>query len=760
MYWYGGILRSVAVPVSLYSGLVVVLYVAQVEIDAYLSIERDGLRTLGSFVTFLLVFRMNQSMGRQNLCMRLTASLFSLLESLVMMVCSCIKGAKDDPRADTDKDQRDRELALAARVNLVRLSLAVGVSVILHCSLLDAASNGGALSTTALSHVVFLYSRLQALLYPEEMELLDRALCVTREEGEDEDEAFTQVCSNYRVEVCRHFHGDPNLGERLFNHDPPPEEAALGQTFAPLPKLVVMILYDSLLRPIGHSWGCPERMMNVCAKNLQQILHDFGDLTMLILVPLPLAYQQLCRVLLVIFAVTYPLSVSPDEGPTDNIFLPLFIMVAMLGLEYLGDMLENPLGYDESDLDLLSMLHSLEVSCEYAFEFSESSRPRLRHALGRPLEEIRNSNARMNCETAGAACSTSESCAAPQNHRFQSFFRWVPLPAPILGHSIENHGHADAVHETNLGSASFRSSVRNMMQRRPVRADGYRRVAEDAETIGGGPSQAGSRTGGFRSSVFGWLQESLFKHTQDSLYRDPLVYCHYLVCIGPLRVLQEEQARGGAPRRGDTLRTVKLLKDQDAATMVFPASHREFKTHSRHSFDLESDLWDVRIATTAPDSNSPPNATSLVQDNDGSAMAAHSAERSVTQNGAHRHSAADSRNSGSTGRCDEIRVPLTEAGGGVAPPCAPDREHGASNSEVAGLETGANCGAASINDISSTYLSGVSNEPDTAAFIPIDGPHTTDEDVIALEIGGQCQASFGHIGAPAPSAPELPAAAA
>ncbi|CAJ1405662.1 unnamed protein product, partial [Effrenium voratum] len=67
------------------------------------------------------------------------------------------------------------ELATAIRIHVVRLTIAFGVSVLLYFRILTAmAEYQGILEDEDLVQVVFLHSRLQALLYEEEMEVVDQ----------------------------------------------------------------------------------------------------------------------------------------------------------------------------------------------------------------------------------------------------------------------------------------------------------------------------------------------------------------------------------------------------------------------------------------------------------------------------------------------------------------------------------------------------------------------------------------------------------
>eukprot|EP00441_Pelagodinium_beii_P004231 CAMPEP_0197686468 /NCGR_PEP_ID=MMETSP1338-20131121/102536_1 /TAXON_ID=43686 ORGANISM="Pelagodinium beii, Strain RCC1491" /NCGR_SAMPLE_ID=MMETSP1338 /ASSEMBLY_ACC=CAM_ASM_000754 /LENGTH=68 /DNA_ID=CAMNT_0043268415 /DNA_START=1 /DNA_END=204 /DNA_ORIENTATION=- len=48
----------------------------------------------------------------------------------------------------------------------------------------------------------------------------------------------------------------------------------------------------------------------------------------------------------------------------DNIIFPFCAFWAMTGLEKLAEMMENPLGNDDTDIHLMEMLHDLEVGLQ------------------------------------------------------------------------------------------------------------------------------------------------------------------------------------------------------------------------------------------------------------------------------------------------------------------------------------------------------------------------------------------------------------
>ncbi|CAJ1382888.1 unnamed protein product, partial [Effrenium voratum] len=181
VYWWGGINRHLLLSSVLYLMFLLVLYYVQSRFP-FLKVDcsTSGLSMLGSLTVFLLVFRMNQSMARNNEATERTDEMFGEMDFLVHSVCNFLAGAKEDhlgdlvmghpPRSEQELHQMrlHGELATAIRIHVVRLTIAFGVSVLLYFRILTAmAEYQGILEDEDLVQVVFLHSRLQALLYEE-----------------------------------------------------------------------------------------------------------------------------------------------------------------------------------------------------------------------------------------------------------------------------------------------------------------------------------------------------------------------------------------------------------------------------------------------------------------------------------------------------------------------------------------------------------------------------------------------------------------
>ncbi|CAJ1442457.1 unnamed protein product, partial [Effrenium voratum] len=179
-FWWGGINRHIMLSSIMYLLFLVFLYYTQRHYDTMrIDCSTSGLSMLGSLTVFLLVFRMNQSMARNNEAEERTDAMFGEMDYLAHSVCHFMAGAREDHLHDlimypdarlTDEEMRvlraHGEMASITRVHVARLTTAFGVSCLLYFRLLTAlADSQGVLEEEDLVQIVFLYGRLQALLY-------------------------------------------------------------------------------------------------------------------------------------------------------------------------------------------------------------------------------------------------------------------------------------------------------------------------------------------------------------------------------------------------------------------------------------------------------------------------------------------------------------------------------------------------------------------------------------------------------------------
>eukprot|EP00933_Yihiella_yeosuensis_P004409 TRINITY_DN108777_c0_g1_i1.p1 TRINITY_DN108777_c0_g1~~TRINITY_DN108777_c0_g1_i1.p1 ORF type:complete len:849 (+),score=115.76 TRINITY_DN108777_c0_g1_i1:120-2666(+) len=558
-YWWGGINRHLLWPTFEYFILLIFLYYAQTELDIlHVEVDLSCLRMLGSLTVFLLVFRLNQSMARNNEAGERSNMLFAELESLVGDVCALLVGSKERLLQDMlfestetetiDTLRKYAELATATKLHTIRLCIAMAVSFLIHCNLLGAvADNGGLVDEEMMQDLIFLHSRLQALLYAEEMEIIDEAISITCEA--DPDDASQTL---FRTEVGRFRIMGPaekQLIERCTEKfDDTSFHAAHSGIVVPLPQVILMLLTDVLQQPLGQPWGYPERVLNLVMATADDAMKQVTHLSALISRPVSLAYYQHCRVILLLYAFLYPWSVDSSAGFMDNVVVPFCIFWAMTGLEKLAEMMENPLGSDDTDLHLMEMLHALEASAQQSFEITEADRPALRKALCRIVQDI----VPVDKNTPAPKLSLEQRADRPMVTRvkhFEDYFCWMPIPTLILEKLLLLHGQAETTHA--LYMEGHLTGVRSTLRKTLRRAQRVQKLVQAAITGGQKPTAPAAAAGsagasyqalGQESDGEGAGQDHVFHTIQGEepveqatigsslgeIQRDPSFYCHYL----------------------------------------------------------------------------------------------------------------------------------------------------------------------------------------------------------------------------------------
>lgn len=422
--------------------------------------EGRSIKFLGNFVSFLLVWRLNQCYIRYEAGKEQTSALFSALHSIAGVACAYLRGADEgalhtigEANNGEDSPETLNNLAAAVRINVVRFCLAIGISFKYHCRIAESAYTGEDLSQDQLPGLLFDLARLKGLLYPQECSVIDLAcgLNVHQPVQPSLRRRFSSTTTNAsqqstgvslkRLDTVRRS----ILDASTLQEGPVLEE----NNNAPCALLVLLIqlLRDTVMQPMNQKWGYPERIVNILELYLKEISMTFEQLDRLITIPLPLAYLQHCKLLFLAFIFTYPLTICAEDGVWANVFSPSLLFGALLGFEVLADEMENPIGDDVLDLNTMRMIHELETRLVEIFSVTESKRGALRDAMCTPLGDMQLPNL--------DRCSSNK--PMPAGREFYSHFAWVPLPAHVIAYCGEKeHGNGAAMlRRANLRPAEF-----------------------------------------------------------------------------------------------------------------------------------------------------------------------------------------------------------------------------------------------------------------------------------------------------------------
>lgn len=444
------------------------------------------------------------------------------------------------------------ELASAVRIHVVRLTIAFGVSVLLYFRVLCALSDAqGVLEEEDLVQIVFLHCRLQALLYEEEMEVVDQYVGITREtDGSYDGEA------EYRAEVGRFriaSHSAGLLMRPRKTGDTDDEDCGFvpqtSDIVPPLPKVILSMLTEVCHTPIAQKWGYPERVLNLIADITADALDQLTHLGGLIMRPVSLAYYQHCRVIVALFTFMWPMVHKKSADFVGNIFdaivFPCVVYWAMSGLERLAEMMENPVGDDDTDIDMMQQMHELEVGLQLSFEMSEVRRSMMRRTLAK------------GCPSCTDAAKAKMPPLAPAA-QFQDYFCWLPLPAAIAEGMTLKHGHVDHAHAAFLEGhvSDFRGFLRKALRRHSA----GRRSPFEAIPEAAGAEELKVYPEAERDSTMGMIQ------------RDTNGFWHYLA----FRPVLNKPGADGELRRQELWRKriVNLLGQEHPAAKLLEATEQ------------------------------------------------------------------------------------------------------------------------------------------------------------------------------------------
>eukprot|EP00931_Biecheleriopsis_adriatica_P115961 TRINITY_DN91696_c0_g1_i1.p1 TRINITY_DN91696_c0_g1~~TRINITY_DN91696_c0_g1_i1.p1 ORF type:complete len:630 (-),score=120.91 TRINITY_DN91696_c0_g1_i1:148-2037(-) len=459
------VLRGGVISLIWRGGLAYLVYISSVyaifvhfDLDIVVVDESSSVKFLSGFVSFLLIWRLNQCYQRYEQGKDQSATMFVGLEQVIGIVCSYMRGGNLDrfehiidypegvvdflhkrgsPELDLQKLPRgDVEeicahwdaIATATTVNVIRLCLAFAVAFKFHCSMV--ARPDGEFTEEELPQVIFELVRLKGLLLPEEHILLDA--CGIKLQADIDGTIVGQVMAR-------------QASKQVKCQDDNEEEESQPKTACPLPMLLMQLLRDALHQAIDPRWGTLERVLTIGETRLSLIANSFEELERLITIPLPLAYLQHCKLLFLAFVFIYPLTLSTEEGFWANVVSPFILFCCLLGFDCLADEMENPIGEDEGDLPIGHMIHKLERKAEEIYEVSRKQRPRFRSGFKRLMEDagVRVKEEPEPIDRCSEGCDSDRPRKVGSGYvgsqeavrNFSKFFKQVPLPKYVLENS-------------------------------------------------------------------------------------------------------------------------------------------------------------------------------------------------------------------------------------------------------------------------------------------------------------------------------------
>lgn len=487
LVYYGGVLPYLVMPSILYGSYCCLLYMGCWYFGIVVS--ADGSHLIAGCATFMLVFRLNQCYMRMQTGKDMMADIFSNLRTLIMTGCSYMKGSQAivSPLApeSCSSVEETHKAAVLFKVHVVRLTLAFAMSLKFHARLEDAISSGEDIDRETVLLALLDLVRIKMLLTLEESQLIE-TICGCYEGASDHSNLpgrslgnnygnsdrydsfgedgqaglnrLTRMLNNI-VESVKSKYTDSNGDDQRyivdFNRYHTEGASTTQQRLrilgthhhqhdaggVALPPIILQLVRDALAKPLCQSWGYPERLLNFHEMIFDRLMRRYEGISQLISMPLPLPYLQHSKGLLLIFAVSYPLCMSLQNGLWGNVVVPTFLVVGLLGFEVVADMLENPVGDDACDLNYYEMIHGLEVEAKQLFDLSEADKNEIEkswqdlgHAFGLTSKEHLDDG--------------SKKLAARPKYSFDNFFEWVRLPTHTLKYVMAQQSKMETVQES------------------------------------------------------------------------------------------------------------------------------------------------------------------------------------------------------------------------------------------------------------------------------------------------------------------------
>lgn len=293
-------------------------------------------KILGGFTTFFLIFRTNQAFNRywaSNDCLKEIQVVGRELHHQFIVY---IKGGC---MAKTATEKKEWEgYASSCKADATRYILAFCVSFKLHSRISYDGYMKGQISEDVMQQINFDRARLRGLLSPEEYAIVQGMLHIEPEPVKRW--TWLGYKTIYKVEtlpVCRPSHA-MIFFLRCLCH-----QASLAQ----------------------KSWGWLERSLNLTDVSITHLMHAFEAMDQAICTPLPLPYSHLCKLLMLVFILTFPifeLSGAEDDTWTTKVMMTSIIAISMFGLECISMEIENPFGEDLNDFDTMRIIAAIEGS--------------------------------------------------------------------------------------------------------------------------------------------------------------------------------------------------------------------------------------------------------------------------------------------------------------------------------------------------------------------------------------------------------------
>eukprot|EP00933_Yihiella_yeosuensis_P020992 TRINITY_DN16725_c0_g1_i1.p1 TRINITY_DN16725_c0_g1~~TRINITY_DN16725_c0_g1_i1.p1 ORF type:complete len:587 (+),score=127.72 TRINITY_DN16725_c0_g1_i1:64-1824(+) len=327
--------------------------------EAFVSCELGlaGNTIFGPTMCYLLVFRANNASKRYWMGRMYLMNVFQSVREFIMLMCISLQGGQGSEawrwlRADEEERRQVEDVndirASMTRVNIIRLALAFVVSLKLHTRICYCGYIDGKISGREKRLIDWDRLRLRGLVSRQEFEELNDLVPILHEAHVTRGAAF--LTPALMDELLSTLNDDEE-----YDVDTAPD---MRQPLAVLVKLRLEIM-----RHMNEPWGFKERLAKDFLTLFNQCSLLYEHITVIISTPIPFPYVHLCKVLLLCFLISTPLTMDAREGFVASVVMPTIVALALLGIDAIAIELENPFGDKANHLDIDSCISQLEDEC-------------------------------------------------------------------------------------------------------------------------------------------------------------------------------------------------------------------------------------------------------------------------------------------------------------------------------------------------------------------------------------------------------------
>eukprot|EP00931_Biecheleriopsis_adriatica_P090064 TRINITY_DN64111_c0_g1_i1.p1 TRINITY_DN64111_c0_g1~~TRINITY_DN64111_c0_g1_i1.p1 ORF type:complete len:602 (-),score=129.56 TRINITY_DN64111_c0_g1_i1:59-1864(-) len=322
------------------------------EVHCEFELGSAGSTIFGPTMCYLLVFRANNASQRYWMGRQYLTRIFIAVREFVMLGCVTCRGgaaaqAWRDRRAPEDErrgleDANDIRTSMA-RVNFARWALAFVLSLKLHTRICYDGFINGKIDGATKRMIDWDRLRIRGL--------------TTRQEFEDLNDLVPIIAETHVTRGAAYLTTD--MIEEILSA--PIEDYEVDKTpDMRQPLAIIVKLRQEIMKHMNEPWGFRERFSKDFLINFNEAGLLYEHVNTIICTPIPFPYVHLCKILLLGFLISTPLTIASEQGFFAGVILPTLVALSLLGIDSIAMELENPFGDGYNDLDIDSQLVAFE----------------------------------------------------------------------------------------------------------------------------------------------------------------------------------------------------------------------------------------------------------------------------------------------------------------------------------------------------------------------------------------------------------------